>query len=178
MDHGVLYVLSILWHLCAPPTNLTTYNNQSTLTTAKVSWKGPNANTYFVIFKEINSLSWDTLLIGSGSNPSVTPTTSLSTGVSATASNSGNTKTLNFADLTAGSTYEWKVVSLCTSSNLSQPVSGNNFTTLAPCPDPSGLSSIPLVTSSIVSWNAVSGAVKYELRKRLLDLILGVIVLF
>ena len=153
---------------CAPPTNLATYNNQSTLTTAKVSWKGPNANTYFVIFKEINSSSWDTLLIGSGSNPSVTPTTSLSTGVSATASNSGNTKTLNFVGLTAGTTYEWKVVSLCTSSNLSQSVSGNNFTTLAPCPDPTGLSSTPLVTSSIVSWNAVSGAVKYELRKRLL----------
>ncbi|MAR21076.1 MAG: hypothetical protein CMD25_03550, partial [Flavobacteriales bacterium] len=152
---------------CAPPTNLSTYNNQNTLTTAKVSWKGPNANTYFVIFKDINASSWDTLLIGSGTNPSVTPVTSLSAGVSATASNSGNTKTLNFVGLTAGSTYEWQVISLCTSSNLSQPALGNNFTTLAPCPDPTGLSSTPLTTSSIVSWNAVSGAVNYELRKRL-----------
>ena len=152
---------------CAPPINLTTYNNQSTLTTAKVSWKGPNANTYFVIFKEINTLSWDTLQIGSGSNPSVTSVTSLSSGISVTVSNSGNTKTLNFVGLTAGSSYEWKVVSLCTSSNTSQPVSGNNFTTLTPCTDPTGLLSTSLTSSSVVSWNVVSGAVKYELRKRL-----------
>jgi len=150
---------------CSPATNLTTYNNQSTLTTAKVSWKGPNVNSYYVIFRDINASSWDTLLIGSGSNPSVTVISS-SSGVNAIASNSGTTKTLNFSGLTTGSTYEWQVISLCTYSNISQPVSGNNFTTLDPCPDPTGLSSTPLTTSSIVSWNPVIGAVKYELRKR------------
>ena len=150
---------------CFPATNLTTYNNQNTLSTAKVSWKGPNVNTYYVIFRDINASSWDTLLIGSGSNPSVTVISS-SSGINATASNSGTTKNLNFSGLNAGSTYEWQVISLCTSSNISQPVSGNNFTTLDPCTDPTGLSSTPVTTSSIVSWNPVIGAVKYELRKR------------
>ena len=77
---------------CSPATNLTTYNNQSTLSTAKISWKGPNVNTYYVIFRDINASSWDTLLIGSGSNPSVTVISS-SSAINATASNSGTTKT-------------------------------------------------------------------------------------
>ena len=39
---------------------------------------------------------------------------------------------------------------------------------LTPCSDPTGLSSSSLTTSSIVNWNLVTSAVKYELRKRLL----------
>ena len=96
---------------CSPATNLKTFNNQSALTTAKVSWKGPNSISYYVVFKDVNALSWDTLLISSGSNPSATPVTSFTSGVSTSVSNTGNTKTLNLTGLSSSSTYEWQVIS-------------------------------------------------------------------
>ena len=151
---------------CAQPTSLATYNNQNTLSTAKVSFKGPNGNSYYVIFKDVAATNWDTLLIGNGQNPTVTLISVIS-GVNATASNTGIQKIITITGLNPGTTYEWQVISICASWNISPAVNGSNFTTMSACTDPTGLSATPITTTSIVSWNPVSGAVSYELRKRI-----------
>ena len=69
--------------------------------------------------------------------------------------------------LQASSEYEFQVQTVCSASTAAYSVS-SIFTTLAePCNDASGLSSSNITeTSADLSWNAVSGAVSYNIRSR------------
>ena len=62
--------------------------------------------------------------------------------------------------------YEWQVQTDCGGSNTSEWVEGPNFTTEpAPCVDPAGLSVFGVgQDSASFSWNAIPGALEYQIR--------------
>jgi hypothetical protein len=123
---------------CNPPTGLSSSNISST--GATVSWAAVSgAVSYRVEYKTTAATSWTT---------AATSTTATS---------------INLSNLTASTTYDWRVRTNCT-DNQSEFVQAQ-FSTIAPppCDPPTGLSSSNISnTGATVSWTAVSGAVSYR----------------
>ena len=149
---------------CADPTNLGVRNNFTTLTGASLKWFGPNNTDYLVMFKESTATNWDTVNVN---GTVVTNITLLPFGVNLTSQQVGQEKRLTFTGLTSATEHEWQVITACSPSNLSTPVTGPNFTTLTGCQVPTGLLASPLTDNATISWSAVTGATFYEVRKRL-----------
>lgn len=80
---------------------------------------------------------------------------------------------LNLVNLQAGTSYEWRVRTVCEAGNGTYQ-NGPNFTTTgsAPCLFPSSLTTQVLTdTSANLSWSPMAGAVSYVVRYRLKDAI-------
>ena len=150
---------------CSAPSNLMVENIYTTSTSASVRWNGQMNISYLVMFKDTSVANWDTLNISSGA---VVNITSLPFGVSATTSNSGSVTYLAIQGLTSATSYEWQVISECSSYNASSAVVGSLFTTLPPCTTPSGLSTTAIsATTATLNWGATVTAHHYALRGRL-----------
>ena len=150
---------------CSTPFNLMVGNIYTTHNSALVSWNGQMNISYLVMFKDTSVANWDTLNISSGA---VVNITSLPFGVSATTSNSGPATYLAIQGLTSATSYEWQVISECSSYNVSSAVVGSLFTTLPPCTTPSGLSTTAIsATAATLNWGATVTANHYALRGRL-----------
>jgi hypothetical protein len=147
---------------CALPSNLKVLNSQTTLTSASLRWYGPMNIDYYVMFKETGATNMDTVIVH---GTTVTNVTLLPFGVNVTASTAGSESNVTIAGLSSTTTYEWQIISACTGLNLSSSVLGTNFTTLTGCAIPSNLTSSVLTSTAIISWDAVPGAVKYDVRK-------------
>ena len=126
--------------VCGAPAGLT--NTTPTETSTTVSWNAVSgALNYDVDYKTNAASTWIN---------AATATTSTSTDLSG---------------LTAGTLYNWRVRANCSggASNYVQA----NFTTATPppaCGDPTGLANTtPTETSTTVSWNAVGGALNYDI---------------
>ena len=136
--------------LCTDPHTLSV--TQVTLNSAKLIMYGPNnPDHYYVLYKDVASSVWDTVIL-SGGDISGTYAFKIVTGLS------------------SATTYEWKSQASCQSddSNLSGFVNGPNFTTITPCAIPSNLVSVVNGQDVSFSWDAVSGAVFYTLRYRII----------
>jgi hypothetical protein len=127
--------------LCGDPTGLT--SSAITQTTATVSWTAVSgATSYDVDYKANSSGTWIN---------AATATTATS---------------VNLTGLSSGTLYDWRVRATCPAGT------GNyvqaQFTTVAPCNAPTGLSSSAITSSSAtVSWAAVSGALNYDVDYKL-----------
>jgi hypothetical protein len=124
---------------CGNPTGLT--NTTPTETSTTVSWNAVSgAINYDVEYKTNAASTW----------------INAATGTTATS--------VDLTGLTASTLYNWRVRANC-SGGASSFVQAN-FTTATPppaCGTPAGLSNTPPAeTSTTVSWNAVSGAVSYD----------------
>jgi hypothetical protein len=150
---------------CAPPNNLMVLSSLTTLNSASLRWYGPMNTSYNVIFKENTSSNWDTVIVN---GTSVSNITLLPFGITINASTSGSESNVTISGLSSSTTYEWQIISACSGTNMSLAISGATFTTVTSCDIPSNLTSTPLVTSATIAWNAVAGAVKYDVRKKLL----------
>ena len=148
---------------CGDPSGLLVRNNQTTLTSAAVRWYGPQNIDYLVMFRESTSSNWDTISVNGSS---VTNITSLPVGMSITASSSGSQNDISFTGLSFSTTYNWAVIASCAIYNQSPSVPGPDFTTLTPCPVPSGFSEIIGMSITTISWASSPGAVRYEIRRR------------
>ena len=125
---------------CNTPTGMTTSNAANT--TATFNWTAVSGATgYNVQYR-------------------ITGTTTWTTGTTATNS-------FNATNLTAGSTYEWQVQTVCSATSTSSFSGSTNFTTTGgvSCGTPTGLTASSITTTSAsVSWTAVSGATSYNLQ--------------
>ncbi len=122
--------------VCGAATGLAAF--AITLSSATVSWTVVGgADSYDVDYKESSSSTWI---------------------------NAATATTLNSVDLsglTSNTTYNWRVRVNCTAGTGNYVSS--QFTTLAPCNAPGGLSSSNITSSSAaVSWTTVSGAANYD----------------
>lgn len=128
--------------LCAAVNGLTT--NSVNATQASISWNvSPNANSYQVEYKPSNSSNWSSPLNAASSS-------------------------IVLNNLTPSTTYNWRVITVCSSGTSTSLVS--NFTTTNPtsCGIPQGLQVVTAGNTSLtLGWNAVSGATSYQLRYRL-----------
>lgn len=128
---------------CAAVTGLTT--NSVNATQASISWNvSPNAISYQVEYKPSTATTW-----------------------SSPVNAASNSTTLN--NLTPGTTYTWRVISVCPSGTNTSVVS--NFTTTNPtsCGIPQGLQIVSASNTSLtLGWTPVQGATSYQLRYRLL----------
>ena len=147
---------------CGLPNNLQVINSITTLTSATVRWYGPMNTIYYFMFKENAAANWDTLSVLGSSVSNLTP---LASGIAANSSTAGSESTITITGLSSATTFNWKVMSVCSSVNTSTVVSGSDFTTLSACATPTNLTSSPLTNKATVSWGATSSAVKYDLRK-------------
>ncbi|WP_205509834.1 reprolysin-like metallopeptidase [Longitalea arenae] len=125
---------------CVSPAGLIAY--AITTTSANVRWTAVSgAASYDVDYKASSSASWINAATG---------TTDTSVALSS---------------LTAGTTYDYRVRTNCSSG--SSAYSAEQFTTtpLVTCTAPAGLnSSLVTTTSATVSWTAVSGALSYDVQ--------------
>lgn len=124
---------------CGLPSNLT--SSSITTSSATLSWTASSsATSYKVRYKLSTSSVYTDSVTATGTSQSI-------------------------SGLTAGSTYNWQVRSICSSGS-----SANNsatFATLAPCTSPGSLSTSSVTTTSAnISWSAVSSAVKYVVEYR------------
>ncbi len=149
---------------CSTPLNLMVQNIYVTPVSASLRWHGQMNINYLLIFKDTTAANWDTLSISAGVVASVT---TLPVGVSATSSSSGSVTDLAIDGLTPETSYEWQVISECSSYNTSAAVIGPLFTTLPPCTTPSGLSTTAIsATTATLNWGATVTAHHYALRGR------------
>jgi hypothetical protein len=130
---------------CPAPTGLHATN--ITASSAELSWLSTNlSSVYNLRYRSMLTASWTTI-------HNVTPPYTL-----------GN--------LQCHTTYEWQVQSVCSTpvGNISSWSASHFFTTLACpvlCPAPGGLSVSNITSNSAtLSWNAVAGAVGYQVRYR------------
>ena len=152
---------------CQDPTNLTVVTNQTTTSTLKLRWSQVwGTYGYKLAFKESTSSTWDTVLVV---NNSITNITSLPFGVAGTVtSNSGNIDVV-LSGLTAGTTYNWKVMTVCEASGVNNAlyVNGPNVTTSPACTTPGGLSATAIgADNATVNWSATATAHHYAVRAR------------
>jgi reprolysin-like metallo-peptidase family M12B/type IX secretion system substrate protein/fibronectin type III domain protein/pre-peptidase len=123
---------------CGTPTGLT--SSSITQNTATVSWTAVSgAVSYDVDYKDASSGTWIN---------AATATTSTS---------------VNLSNLIAGTSYDWRVRTNC--SSASSGYASTQFTTIATatCDPPTGLTALSITqTGATVSWTAVSGATSYD----------------
>jgi len=111
-----------------------------TTTTAQLNWTSVfGAASYRVEFKKANVSTW----------------TLVTSGINATS--------ISISNLSQNTAYNWRVKANC-SNGLSGNYVTRNFSTLAPCNAPTGLSEFPVyATSATIRWNAASGAQSYRI---------------
>ncbi|MFT3981620.1 MAG: zinc-dependent metalloprotease family protein [Ferruginibacter sp.] len=128
---------------CDAPTGLA--SSAITTSSATVSWTAVSgASSYAVDYKLSTSSTWIS---------AETATTATSDALSG---------------LTAGSTYDWRVRTNCSSGNSTYTQAQFTTSTAATCDAPTGLTSSAITTSSAtVSWTAVSGASSYAVDYKL-----------
>ncbi|HKR05728.1 MAG TPA: fibronectin type III domain-containing protein, partial [Bacteroidia bacterium] len=127
---------------CAIPDSLAASN--ITVSSAQLDWSSiAGAISYNVQYRIAGSSTWTTVNVGS--DP------------------------LNISSLSPASDYEWQVQTVC-STDSSTFSSLSNFTTPAPpCDTTSNLTSSNITTSSAyLSWNAVNGAISYNVQYRII----------
>lgn len=75
------------------------------------------------------------------------------------------TTSYDITGLTGGTTYEWRIRTICYFTGLAGYYSSSSFTTLLDCTAPTGLSGLRVSCCGDVelSWNAVTGATTYTL---------------
>ena len=154
---------------CAVPNGLAIFNNQTTNSSFKVEWKRVGAiYAYNVILKDVTSSTWDTILFVNSTPISGTSVNSAISGLTVSTTLSGNKIRVVFGGLSASTTYEWQVNSVCLASgiNNSSFVAGTNVTTLDPCAIPTNLSSSVNGNAVTLNWDAVTGALNYTLQVR------------
>ncbi len=123
---------------CNIPSNLVASNVSSNAAT--LTWNG-TANSYTVQYKKTSSSSWS--------------------------STSSTSKSKYISNLSANTTYEFRVKAIC-SSNSSNYSSSKTFSTSSlPCSVPSNLSYSNLTVNSVtVKWNNVTNASSYTVQYR------------
>ncbi len=133
--------------VCPAPTNLAATN--ITANAAVLSWTGVSVPaTYNLRYRTQTTAAWTTV--------------------------NGVSSPYQLGNLTCNTTYEWQVQSVCANTTGTTTVSAWSasafFTTMAcpvSCPAPAGLSVTNITSNSaMLSWNAVSGAVSYQVRYR------------
>lgn len=133
--------------VCPAPTNLSATN--ITANSAVLSWTGVSLPaTYNLRYRTQSTAAWTTV--------------------------NGVSSPYQFGNLTCNTTYEWQVQSVCantTGTTTLSPWSASAFFTTLPCsvncPAPTGLSVTNITSNSaMLSWNAVTGAVSYQVRYR------------
>jgi len=125
---------------CQTPTGLT--SSSITTNSATINWTAVSgALNYTIDYKLNSSATW----------------INAATGTTATS--------LNLTGLNAGSLYDWRVSSTCSSG--SSAIATAQFTTQVVCVAPTGLNSTPSSTSATVNWTAVNGAVSYAVDYKL-----------
>ncbi|MBT3621558.1 MAG: T9SS type A sorting domain-containing protein, partial [Flavobacteriales bacterium] len=120
-----------------------------------------------VVFRDVLSSTWDTLLL---TGNTVTSLTTLPVGVTASTGTQGSYRELALSGLTGGTTYEWEVMVSCEPGDLNNSsfVSGANFTTTQACIIPSGLNTTNIQLDRItMNWTATANAYHYDIRIRL-----------
>src|SRR4029079_19560452 len=125
---------------CDSPTGLS--SSSITNTSATVSWSVvPGAVTYNLKWKASSSFTWTT----------ISDITTTST---------------DLTELTAGTSYDFQVQTICSGGSGSSSYSNaTSFSTTASVDSPTGLSSSSITnTSATVSWSVVPGAVTYNLK--------------
>ncbi|PSJ72060.1 hypothetical protein C7N43_36200, partial [Sphingobacteriales bacterium UPWRP_1] len=136
--------------ICPVPSGLVSSN--ITQNSATVSWSAVSGAVGYVLqYKTAAATTWTTLNV--------------------------TTNSANLTGLLAGTTYQYKVRTVCVAEAAGTPGSYSDFspvaqfTTLAPstCPIPTGLASSNITyNSATVSWAAVSGAVGYTVQYKTL----------
>lgn len=132
---------------CLPPTNLAATN--ITANSAVLSWAGVSVPaTYNLRYRTQTTAAWITV--------------------------NGVSSPYQLGNLSCNTTYEWQVQSVCANTNGTTTLSAWSasafFTTLpcpVNCPAPTGLAVSNITSNSaVLSWNAVAGAVSYQVRYR------------
>lgn len=132
---------------CPAPGNLNATN--LTANSAVLSWMGLGVPaTYNLRYRTQTTAAWTTV--------------------------NGVSSPYQLGNLTCNTTYEWQVQSVCsnaTGTTILSAWSASAFFTTLPCPvncpAPSGLSVSNITSNSaVLSWNAVAGAVSYQVRYR------------
>lgn len=126
---------------CPTPTGLNATNIQNT--SATLSWNASSgATSYKLEYKTAAGTTWTQI------------TTSATT--------------YNVTGLTAGTTYNSRVLAVCSSGNSAYSSTISFTTTGGTCNTPTGLNASAITSSSaLVSWNAVSGVSSYNLQYKL-----------
>lgn len=133
--------------VCPAPANLAATN--ITAASAVLSWMGVGVPaTYNLRYRSQSAASWTTV--------------------------NGVSSPYQLGNLACNTTYEWQVQSVCANSTGSTTLSAwssSAFFTTMPCPVncpvPSGLSVSNITSgSAVLSWNAVTGALSYQVRYR------------
>jgi hypothetical protein len=133
--------------VCSSPISLSAVN--ITTNKATVTWvaSGPCEVKYRLQYRQQGTTNWTSLFISQFSK--------------------------QLTSLLSGTTYEYRLRSVCTAdgSSLSSWTGINTFTTLTPnqgvCAKPTGLNTnLISINSSTVNWTGVSGIYKYRLRYR------------
>jgi Metallo-peptidase family M12B Reprolysin-like/Secretion system C-terminal sorting domain/Bacterial pre-peptidase C-terminal domain/Fibronectin type III domain len=127
--------------VCGDPIGLTA--SAITTSSADISWTAVSgANSYDVDYKLASSGTW----------------TNAATGTTATS--------VSLSGLTAASVYDWRVRANCTAGSGNYTAA--QFTTLAACGTPAGLTTTAITTSGATAgWTAVSGATSYDVDYKL-----------
>ncbi|MDX1628293.1 MAG: fibronectin type III domain-containing protein [Fulvivirga sp.] len=130
---------------CTTPTNL---SSDPGGTSATVFWdEVPSALEYQIKYRVSGTVTYDNEVTASAGETSATLT-----------------------NLSPETQYDWIIRSRCSTDNtINSPYSAvQNFTTLSgnECTTPDGLSSTPTSNDALVEWNAVPGAIDYQLKWR------------
>jgi photosystem II stability/assembly factor-like uncharacterized protein len=125
--------------VCNTPSNLTTTDISCTTNTAKLNWTTVESATAYNIQVRVGTDTWHTL-IGA-------PFT-------------GNSLTVS--SVVPGTTYEWRIQSICSGGDTSAWSNGVSFTAPPACGAPAGLhtTNVTQVTATL-NWNAVPCASGY-----------------
>jgi hypothetical protein len=124
---------------CFAPTNLTSTN--VTTTTALLNWDPvPGALSYNIQYRIVGTILWT-----SATSP---------------------VNSYNASGLTSGSNYEWQVQTVCSSGTSTFTFSANFITIPLSCNAPTGLTTDISSTSATFNWNAVGGALSYDIEYR------------
>ena len=152
---------------CGDAYNLSVPSSSLGSTTAELKWKPKNADHFTVIFRDVLSSTWDTLLL---TGNTVTSLTTLPVGVSGSTGTQGSYRELALSGLTGGTTYEWEVMVSCEPGDLNNSsfVSGSNFTTSEPCALPNNLSVSTIGLDNVtMHWFSTSSSIDhYNIRMR------------
>jgi hypothetical protein len=124
---------------CTAPTSLTSSN--ITISSATIGWTAAgNALSYALDYKLHSSSTWTNL---------ASSTTAVS---------------MSITGLTAGTVYDWRVMTNCQGGTSTYTSAQFTTTANAACNQPTNLVSSAITTSSVtLSWSAVVGAVKYAI---------------
>jgi len=138
-DHNLCKTTATATVVIQSPTGL----NATTITgtSATLNWEAVSgASSYNIQYRKTGTTSWTTA--------------------------SSNSTSTSAGGLTAGTTYEFQVQTVC-SSGSSGFTASSDFTSTSPCSTPASLAASQIASSSaLLSWGAVSGAASYNAQYR------------